>query len=316
MEKFKELLFLKNIKGIGKKAIYTKYWNALNAVKDIQELRIIVEKLETRLTAQDIDTAMAKSEKTYHTVINDADISVITTFDENYPKKLNVMGEKRPPIVYVKGNLHALDTDSIAIIGTRSPSEWSQKVERKLVSKILELSDKTIVSGLALGCDQIAHEETVNRKKITIGVLPSGVNVITPASNKKLAEDIIKNQGCLISEYEPDEKALMPYFVERDAIVAALSDITFVVECDVKSGTMHTVDAAKKYSRLLACYYPEDLTKGSYNGNEYMLNNKDAIKVKDTEDLKKLLKNLNTIANDQSGQKEPKQLSLLDFADM
>ncbi len=98
--------------------------------------------------------------------------------------------------------------------------------------------------GLALGCDKIAHETAVNLGKKTIGVLPSGVNVITPAANKGLAERIIETGGCLISEYEPDAGVTKATYVERDAVIAALSDATVVIECGVRSGTMHTVDAA------------------------------------------------------------------------
>ena len=99
-----------------------------------------------------------------------------------------VMGDKRPLILYVKGDAKALSAPNIAVVGTRHPSEWSQKVEMRLVKKILELSDRVVVSGLALGCDKIAHETTVLEEKATIAVLPSGVNIITPASHKNLAK--------------------------------------------------------------------------------------------------------------------------------
>lgn len=285
MEKFRELLFLKNLKGIGKKKIYTKYWDVLKTVQDIEELKNIVRHKETKLSKADIEDGLLKSEKIYNSVINDKDIDIITVFDKDYPLKLNVMENNRPLILYAKGDINALKKENISIIGTRNPSEWSVKVERNLVQAILQVYDRAVVSGLALGCDTIAHETTVKQQRTTIAVLPSGVRMITPAVNKKLAEEIINNKGCLISEYEPDVKAYKSYYVERDAIVAAISDINFVVECDVKSGTMHTVDAAKRYMKRLGCYIPSDMSKGKYAGNDYMIKNKGALKVSDTDDL-------------------------------
>ena len=145
------------------------------------------------------------------------------------------MAEKSRIVLYIKGNAKALTNPNIAVV----------------------------VSGLALGCDKIAHEATVDEGKATIAVLSSGVNIVTPASHKNLAKSILATGGCLISEYETNVKANRSYFVERDAIVAALSDVTFVVECDVKSGTMHTVDAASEYKRRLSCYYPPSMEMAS-----------------------------------------------------
>lgn len=104
-----------------------------------------------------------------------------------------------------------------------------------------------------MGCDKIAHETTALAGKKIVAVLPSGVNVITPTSHKKLANSIIETRGCLLSEYEPNANVTRFTYVERDAVIAALSDATMVIECDVKSGTMHTVDAAEQMKRKLAC---------------------------------------------------------------
>ena len=101
------------------------------------------------------------------------------------------MGNKKPLILYVKGNVDALTKPNIAVIGTRKPSDLSQSFEENLVRNLVNSTDCVVVSGLALGCDKIAHQATVDENKSTIAILPSGVNVITPSSNKKLAESFI-----------------------------------------------------------------------------------------------------------------------------
>lgn len=281
MKKYKELLFLKELKGIGTTSINKKYASLLNNISDINELIDLVLKQNNKISSEDIEEAKKIAEEKFleirHLSDNEKKFKIITIFDKEYPNKLQVLENKKPVIIYVKGNLKAMDRPSIAVIGTREPSEWSQKVGRNLVKKIIELSGRTIVSGLAVGCDTIAHETTVDLGKMTVAILPSGVETIMPAVNKELAREILDNNGCLVSEYEPKEKATQWTYVERDALIAALSDATLVIETKRKGGTIHTVDKAEKLKRRLACYYTIDKKKGSYEGNYMMVEEKGSI---------------------------------------
>ena len=290
MKKFKEILFLRNLKRVGKATIYGKYWNVLNESEDIDDLLLKIKEMESKYSEEDLQIAKDGAEKLYDFILN-SDIHVITVFDEEYPKKLQIMGNKKPLFLYIKGNVESLTKPNIAVIGTRKPSYLSKSFEENLVKNIVNSTEFVVVSGLALGCDKIAHKTTVDENNVTIAVLPSGVNVIKPASHKKLAEDIISAGGCLVSEYNPDAKVTRGSYVERDAIVAALCDAIFVVECGVKSGTMHTVNAANDYKRQIYSYLPYERPEGSYDGNEFILNeNYDATRVEDIgefiEDLK------------------------------
>lgn len=289
MNKFYELLFLKQLKGVGNSTINRKYISQMKDINGIEECIKLVKQYETKLTSFDIERARRNAEEKYKALIDLLDIEIITLFDEKYPKQLMDLKDKKPVILYVKGNQSLLKQKSIAVVGTRKPSVWSKKVEQKLINKITSISDMVIVSGLALGCDRIAHETTVQVKAKTIAVLPSGVNIITPSSNKKLAQDILDNGGCLVSEYEPNAKVTKSTYVERDAVIAALTKATMVIECGEKSGTMHTVNAAESMRRDLACYYIEDPSKGQYKGNEFIIKMKGATKVSDTEELTEFL---------------------------
>lgn len=306
-----ELLFLKNVKGLGNSTINKKYIHLLENTKSFEECVELVYNNEPNLTSIDIDKAVSIAKKKYNDIFNDLEINVITIFDEEYPEKLVDLKDKKPLILYAKGDVNALMQPNIAIVGTRHPSEWSMKVESKLVKKIIELSERTIVSGLALGCDTIAHDTTVKLGKKTVAVLPSGVNAITPASNKGLAERIIKEGGCLVSEYEPSVKVNKSMYVERDAVIAALSDGTMVVECSLKSGTMHTVEAAKQMRRTLACYYIDDESKGTYAGNRCMIKEKGAHRISDTNDLISFLEKLERKKTDEESKSQ--QMTISDF---
>ena len=284
MIKLKEILFLKNLYRVGKSKIYTTYWKMLEDCDALYDLADVVEK-NFDFSSNEIKKAMDNSEKMYDDIVN-LEMEIITVFDENYPEKLNVMGNKRPLILYARGNLDALTKSNIGIIGTRKPSLLSQEFEQNMVRNIVNSTDRVVVSGLALGCDKIAHQATVDENKITVAVLPGDVFKIKPASHKKLAEEIINAGGCLISEYEPGVKVQKGNYIDRDKVVAALSDALFVVECGINSGTMHTVDFAKEYERPIYSYLPDERPEGSYDGNEYILKNyEDALKVEDIEEF-------------------------------
>lgn len=327
MEKFKELLFLKNIKGVGNSKINKNYIDLVTESENYIDL-ISNDKITSKFSKENIVNACSKTEKIYGEVINDPEITIITLFNELYPDKLNDMGDKKPVFLYVKGNLEALSKPNMAVIGTRKPSENSQIFEKELVKAVLDNSDRAIISGLALGCDKIAHETTILEKKVTIAILPSGLNKIAPASNKGLADEIIANGGCLVSEYEPNKKAEKGYFVERDQIVAAFSDINFVIQCGEKSGTMHTVNATINYKNIdsiyhrdLYVYLPNELSKenyiednpiGDFSGNVKILNDNNGTKVSDIAEFCEELAILDASKNEISKKKSKSNQTTFD----
>ena len=272
MKKFKEILFLKNLKRVGNAAINGKYNKILTDAENIDDLILKLKNIESKFSDEDLHMAKNKAEDIFD-YVETMDINVITIFDDTYPKSLDVMKNSKPTILYVKGNIKALEMPNISVIGTRKPLKSSEIFEKNLVKNIVNNLDRVIVSGLALGCDKIAHQTTLDENKTTIAVLPSGIDVITPASHKKLASDIITNGGCLISEYNPTSKAFKGTYLARDKIVAALSDATFVVECGVKSGTMKTVKEADKFQKQIYTYIPSKRDEGQYDGNEHILKN-------------------------------------------
>ena len=289
MNKLLELLFINSFKGIGKKTIHRKYVDAIWRCNDFSDLVGTYLPMIKVFSNADIEQAKATAQRQFEELEEMLGVIAITYFDELYPEAVKALGESAPLILFVKGDASVLREKSIAVVGTRKPSDHTAAVERNLVRKIIDLSGSTIVSGMAFGCDYIAHKTTVDKEGKTIAVLPSGVENVTPSQNRELAEQIVSGGGCLVSEYKPHAPATRGTFVERDSLIAALSETTVVAECGVKSGTMHTVDAAVKLKRKIACYLPEDLSKGSYEGNLYMLHSLGAIPLKNTEDLKLIL---------------------------
>ena len=175
-------------------------------------------------------------------------IEEIYLSNEKYPKRLKEIYNP-PKKIYVLGNVEILNDIGIAIVGARKATEYGKKVALKL-SEDLSKRKIVIISGLAKGIDSYAHIGTLNvQNGRTIAVLGSGIKEIYPKENIELARQIIRNGGCLISEYSPDEKPNKINFPERNRIISALSKGVIVVEASEKSGALITADLALEQGR-------------------------------------------------------------------
>ena len=164
-----------------------------------------------------------------------------------YPSKLlNI--KNSPSRIFAEGNLDLLNSDSIAIIGSRYASENGMKTA-ELFSKSLSQVGLTIVSGLALGIDTTAHKFSCNQKGKTIAVLGSGLNKIFPPKNIDLYKKILENDGLIISEYAPDAEPSSSSFPKRNRIISGLSLGILVVEAKYRSGTSITAAYAREQNK-------------------------------------------------------------------
>ena len=167
-------------------------------------------------------------------------MKIIRETDENYPEKLRqIYG--RPAKLYIEGNTNILNSKSIAIIGSRNCSKYGMEVAYKFGYGLAQ-KGITVISGLARGIDAYSHWGVVKANGKAIAVLGSGLNNIYPRENVKLYNEIIKNGGAVITEYEPNAKPEKMHFPARNRIISALSDGILVVEARRKSGTLITVD--------------------------------------------------------------------------
>ena len=160
-----------------------------------------------------------------------------------YPERLRNI-EDPPKELYCLGNLELLNyKNNIAIIGSRNCSRYGERAAKDFAYNLAK-EDICIVSGLAKGIDSFSHIGALNAKGKTIAVLGSGLDNIYPKENIKLVEEIIKNNGLVISEYPLGTKPLKYHFPARNRIISGLSDSVLVVEARKNSGTNITVDFA------------------------------------------------------------------------
>ena len=168
-------------------------------------------------------------------------INIIRISDKEYPELLKKIYDP-PEELYVKGDTSALSEKCLAIVGTRTATEYGKAIARKYAKELSQYGF-TIVSGLAEGIDTEAHKGALEGGGKTIAVFGCGIDQIFPASNIKLAGDIEEN-GALVSEYKPGTPAAKWTFPRRNRIISGMSLGVIMVEGHYDSGAMITAKLA------------------------------------------------------------------------
>ncbi len=218
-----------------------------------------------------------------------AGISFCKREENDYPRHLlNFSG--MPPILYYKGNIGILNQQkSIALIGTRTPSDAGKTLSYESGRRI-GTANINLVNGLALGCDAEALKGALAAGGKCVAVMPCGLDEIIPKVNQRLAEEILEKGGCLISEYPPGTKVQKYSYVQRDRLQSGVSREVVIVEAELKSGTMHTAEFAMRQHKRLACYSYKLLELQS--GNRYLEDTGKAQVLKSLEDMDVLIANV------------------------
>ncbi len=167
-----------------------------------------------------------------------------------YPAAL-YEGMTDPPLVlYAKGCTDVFAETGVAVVGTRRPSLYGERVTRQ-IAEDLGRFPFIVISGLATGIDGIAHRSCITAEGRTVAVLAHGLHTVHPSAHRPLAHSILNHGGALIAEYPPGTQAQKHTFVPRNRIIAGLSAATIVVEGGIKSGARHTSDFALDYGRVV-----------------------------------------------------------------
>jgi DNA processing protein len=173
-------------------------------------------------------------------------VQVLTWADAEYPERLR-MTDGSPPVLYVDGALEERDGWAVGIVGTRRASAYGREVTYTLATELAR-HGVTVVSGLALGIDTVAHEAAVDAGGRTVAVLGSGIDYVYPTQNKRLARRI-RQSGAVISEYALGVRPEASNFPPRNRIISGLSRVIVVVEAGERSGALITAKFAAEQGR-------------------------------------------------------------------
>ena len=198
-----------------------------------------------------------------HTIKNNA--RLIAFNDEAYPEGLKRIPDA-PLIFYVKGEIKDEDKYAIAIVGSRTPTNYGLQIAEKMAHKIAGYG-LTVVSGMARGIDAASHRGALRAKGRTIAVLGSGIDVPYPPENKGLM-NAISSSGAVISEFPLSTKPNRENFPRRNRIISALSLGVVVVEATVDSGSLITVGYALEQGKEVFAVPGNITSKNSKGTND------------------------------------------------
>ena len=202
--------------------------------------------------------------------------------DKEYPKRLLNCYDS-PTLLYYKGTADLNTSKIIAIVGTRSHTDYGKQATEKLI-KELAAQNILVVSGLAFGIDAIAHKSAIKNQLPTVGVLGHGLDQIYPSEHSNLAKDLIKYKGGLLTEFRSNTKPDKHNFPTRNRIVAGMSDATIVIETGSKGGSMITAELANGYNKDVFAL-PGKVTDSKSAGCNYLIKKNKAMLLTDAQDL-------------------------------
>jgi DNA processing protein len=245
--------------------IIHKFYDTLNsAVGDNFELlsglklkwlfKFDISKLELGLV--ELDNALTKNK-----------IQLLSYQDSDYPASLKNL-ENYPLILYYQGNIIKLkESPCITVVGSRNTDIYSQLLLDKILAPACRLG-VGVVSGLAVGIDGMSHVVALDNNSYTVGVIGSGLDQKSfyPKENWSTRNRILASDGCVISEYPPNKLPNIYTFPQRNRILAALTELTWVVQASVKSGSLITALKARDLGKNLATT-PADIRNLGYDGN-------------------------------------------------
>lgn len=206
--------------------------------------------------------------------------------DNDYPKRL-LNCYDAPPLLFYKGTADLNASKILAIVGTRSNSDYGRYLTEKIISEIAG-QQVLIVSGLALGIDSLAHRAAIRHHLPTVGVVGHGLDKTYPADNNALAREMIREGGGILTEFFSGTKPEKHHFPLRNRIVAGLSDATILVETNIRGGSMITAKLADAYNRDVFAVPGRTTDKYSSGCNHLIKHNK-AILLTEGDDLLKLM---------------------------
>lgn len=220
------------------------------------------------------------------------EIKFVTIIDQDYPDRLKNIPDP-PNVLYIKSQLAEEPFDSasqglsvnaqgkqisklvekkvIAIVGTRKITDYGREVTEMLTAGLVA-NGFTIVSGLALGVDGVAHGTALNCGGKTIAVLGTGVDIVYPREHKDLYNSILEHGGAIVSEVAPGKLVARGVFPARNRIISGLSEAVLVTEGAIDSGSLITARAALEQGREVFAV-PGPINCPVNEGTNYLLKN-------------------------------------------
>lgn len=264
--------------------LYQRLGSATAVMENRNNLRDVLPEASDRLISSfgDMSEARRRAEAEYAWDIQNK-IEVIPLNDPRYPQRM-VDCPDAPIVLYYRGSADLNKQKVISIIGTRHSTLYGQDIIRRFMADMRQYCpDVLVVSGLAYGIDINAHRESLKNGYPTIGVLAHGLDTIYPNSHRTTAVEMLSNGG-LLTEYMSQTPGAKGNFVQRNRIVAGMSDALILVESAAKGGGLITMNIGRDYNR--DCFaFPGPVNAEYSKGCNNLIRNHGASLISSAEDF-------------------------------
>lgn len=193
------------------------------------------------------------------------DAQILCFSDKLYPERLREIYDP-PPVLWVRGNTRLLSLPSIAVVGTRHPTPYGSGMA-EMLARDLALRSVLILSGMARGVDTSAHKGALAAQRPTAAIWGTGIDVVYPKENRKLADDILATGGVIATELPLGTFPAPQNFPRRNRILSGLSVGVLVVEASEHSGTRVTARCALDQGRDVYAVPGNVTNKGAWTPN-------------------------------------------------
>ena len=256
-----KLLSLSLLKGVGPATLRKLAALPRFADQPAEQLAARVPILARALAAPDVWSRASEAAAHQVDAARKHGATILSLLDPGFPTLLAEASDG-PAILYVVGSLPAPDQDTVAIIGTREPTTHGAVIASRISTHFAE-HGWSVVSGLALGCDGVAHGASLDAGGHTVAVMAHGLQTTTPAQHRLLAERILSCGGALVSEFPFGQEPQPQLFARRDRTQAALSHGVVMIQSRLDGGSLHAGRAALASQRWLAVPYPTERDRHS-----------------------------------------------------
>ena len=212
------------------------------------------------------------------------DIKAVASTDRDFPRLLKETNDF-PHVLYIKGNVEALNGKLLSMVGTRKITQYGLRVCDELVCSVGEkIPSLSVVSGLAFGVDIACHRAALSTGVRTVAVLPNPLPGVTPVQHGSVAKDIVESGGALVTELHSQVKQNGNFYLARNRIIAGLSGGTVIVESPYSGGSLMTAHCADGYNRVVMAV-PGRITDKMSAGANMLIRNKKAQAILSGDDI-------------------------------
>ena len=267
----KSLIHLNLIPGIGNytiRRLLAAFGSAEKSIAATSEELAQIDGLTPDVRQQLIDGRSRAPLAQELELIDQHQCHVVTINDGTYPTLLKQIDDP-PVLLYITGDFPLQDTPSVAIVGSRSPTEYGKTTSQQLSYQLAERGI-TVVSGFARGIDTCVHRGALEASGCTVAVFGCGLSIIYPETNRALAAEIVES-GALISEFPMTMPPRGKNFPRRNRVISGLTLGTLVVEASERSGSLITARHAAEQGREVFAV-PGQIFSGRSRGTHSLIN--------------------------------------------